>query len=99
MAKTNEEIIYENLNSIEEWAFLGISQKEMAQMLGMGYTTFRDLKRKIPTLSELLKKSADKAAEKRKKQVEEVEKTLLQRCLKINFLIFTISSKNPRFNG
>lgn len=84
MAKNNEEKIYENLKTIEEWAFLGISQKDMAELLGMGYTTFRDLKKKIPALSALLKKSADEKKKQKKKQVEEVEKTLLQRCLGYN---------------
>ena len=34
VAKNNEEKIYENLKSLEEWAIAGISQKEMAEMLG-----------------------------------------------------------------
>lgn len=81
MASKNEEKIYENLKTIEEWAFLGVPEKDMAELLGMGYTTFRDLKKKIPALSAVLKKSADEKKKQKKKQVEEVEKTLLQRCL------------------
>lgn len=84
MAGKNEEKIYESLKTIEEWAFLGIPEKEMAELLGMGYTTFRDLKKKIPALSAVLKKSADEKKKLKKKQVEEVEKTLLQRCLGYN---------------
>ena len=30
MASKNEEKIYENMKSLEEWAFAGLSQKEMA---------------------------------------------------------------------
>lgn len=84
MAGKNEEKIYGNLKTIEEWAFLGIAEKEMAELLGMGYTTFRELKKKIPALSAVLKKSADEKKKLKKKQVEEVEKTLLQRCLGYN---------------
>ena len=47
------------MESLEEWAFAGLSQKEMAEMLGMAYSTFRKLKGEIPALSALLKKSAD----------------------------------------
>lgn len=81
VAKNNEEKIYENLKSIEEWAFAGISQKEMAEMLGMAYSTFRDLKKKIPALSALLKKSAEFLKAEKQKEVESVEVSLLKRCL------------------
>lgn len=84
MAKNNEEKIYENMKSLEEWAFAGISQKEMAEMLGMAYSTFRDLKKKIPALSALLKKSADFLKAEKQKQVEQVEKTLFERCMGYN---------------
>ena len=59
MAGRNEEKIYNNMKSLEEWAFAGIPQKEMAEMLDMSYSAFRELKSKIPALSALLKKSAD----------------------------------------
>ncbi len=84
MAGRNEEKIYSSMKSLEEWALAGVSEKEMADLLGMAYSTFRDLKRKIPALSALLKKSAEKKQELRKKRVAEVEKTLLQRCLGYN---------------
>lgn len=84
MAKTNKEKIYENLQTIEEWAFLGISQKEMAELLGMGYTTFRDLKKEIPALSAVLKKPADEKKKEKEKKIAEVEKTLYQRCIGYN---------------
>ena len=84
MATSNEEKIYENLKSIEEWALSGISQKEMAKLLDMGYSTFRDLKKKIPALSALLKKCADMVKAEKAKQVENVERSLYDRCLGYN---------------
>lgn len=84
MASKNEEKIYENMKSLEEWAFAGLSQKEMAEMLGMAYSTFRKLKGEIPALSALLKKSADFLKAEQKKEVESVEVSLLNRCLGYN---------------
>lgn len=84
LAKTNEEKIYENMKSLEEWAFAGISQKEMAEMLGMSYSTFRKLKSEISALSALLKKSADFLRGEKQKEVEKVEHSLLERCLGYN---------------
>lgn len=81
MAKTNEEKIYENMKSLEEWAFAGISQKEMARLLDMSYSHFRELKTKIPALSALLKKSADYLKAEKAKQVENVERSLYERCM------------------
>ena len=84
VASRNEEKIYENMKSLEEWAFAGLSQKEMAEMLGMAYSTFRELRKKIPALSALLKKSADFLKAEQKKEVESVEVSLLNRCLGYN---------------
>ena len=80
VAKNNEEKIYENLKSLEEWAIAGISQKEMAEMLGMAYSTFRELKTKIPALSALLKKCAEIRKAEKQKELEGVERSLLDRC-------------------
>lgn len=80
MAGKNEKIIEENMKNLKEWADLGISQKDMAEMLGMSYSSFRELKRKIPALSALLeKKPKDEIIEKARK-VAEVEKSLYKRC-------------------
>ena len=84
MASSNEKKIYENMKSLEEWAFAGLSQKEMAEMLGMAYSTFRKLKGEIPALSALLKKSADFLKAEQKKEIESVEVSLLNRCLGYN---------------
>lgn len=80
MAKNNEEKIYENLKSIEEWAIAGIPQKEMAEVLGMAYSTFRELKNKIPALSALLKKCAEIRKAEKQKELEGVERSLVERC-------------------
>lgn len=80
VAKNNEEKIYENLKSLEEWAIAGISQKEMAEMLEMAYSTFRELKKKIPALSALLKKCAEIRKAEKQKELEGVERSLLDRC-------------------
>lgn len=56
VASKNEEKIYENMKSLEEWAFAGLSQKEMAEMLGMAYSTFRKLRGEIPALFGTLEK-------------------------------------------
>lgn len=84
MASSNEKKIYENMKSLEEWAFAGLSQKEMAEMLGMAYSTFRKLREEIPALSALLKKSADFLKAEQKKEIEKVEVSLLNRCLGYN---------------
>lgn len=84
VASSNEKKIYENMESLEEWAFAGLSQKEMAEMLGMAYSTFRELRKKIPALSALLKNSADFLKAEQKKEVEKVEVSLLNRCLGYN---------------
>lgn len=81
MAGKNEQKIYDNMKSLEEWAFAGISQKDMAEMLDMSYSAFRELKSKIPALSALLKKSADFLKSEEKKQTAEVEASLYKRCL------------------
>ena len=80
VAKNNEEKIYENMKSLEEWAIAGISQKEMADMLDMAYSTFRELKKKIPALSALLKKCAEIRKAEKQKELEGVERSLLDRC-------------------
>ena len=84
VASRNEDKIYENMRSLEEWAFAGLSQKEMAEMLGMAYSTFRKLRGEIPALSALLKKSADFLKAEQKKEIEKVEVSLLNRCLGYN---------------
>ena len=84
VAKNNEEKIYENMKSLEEWAIAGISQKEMADMLDMAYSTFRELKKKIPALSALLKKCAEIRKAEKQKELEGVERSLLDRCMGYN---------------
>ena len=84
MASKSEEILLENLESLKEWASLGISQKEMAAMLGMSFSTFRKARDRNSALSALFRKSADEKKAGKDKQVEKVEMSLFQRCTGYN---------------
>lgn len=80
MAKTSEEIVMENLKTIEEWALQGMSQKEMAECLGIGESTFRKLKRENVALLAVLKKSANARKNMLEEQVKSVEYSLFERA-------------------
>lgn len=96
MAKTKKDVIYENIENIEKWANLGISQKKIADLLDMGYTTFRDLKKEIPALSALLEKCAEKKKEQKAITVQEVTDTLIKRCKGYNAEVKkVVKLKNP----
>ena len=41
MAGRNEEKIYNNMKSLEEWAFAGIPQKEMAEICGLKMRSYQ----------------------------------------------------------
>lgn len=84
MASKSEEILLENLESLKEWASLGISQKEMAAMLGMSFSTFRKARDRNSALSALFRKSAEEKKAGKDRQVEKVEMSLFQRCLGYN---------------
>lgn len=78
--KTNEEIILENLKTIEEWALQGMSQKEMAELLGMGYSSFRKVKSENLALLALLKQCANTRKKIEEEQVKSVEVSLFERA-------------------
>ena len=80
VAKTSEEIVMENLKTIEEWALQGMSQKDMAECLGIGESTFRAIKSKNVALLAVLKKSAKTRKNLIDGQVKEVEKSLFERA-------------------
>ena len=80
MAKSNDEIIMENLKTIEEWALQGMSQKEMAELLGMGYSTFRKIKGQNVALLALLKQCANTRKKVEEEQVKSVEYSLFERA-------------------
>lgn len=81
MAGKNEEKIKNSMESLKEWASLGISQKDMAAMLDMSYSSFRELKRKIPALSALLEKKPKEEIVEKARMVSEVETSLYKRCM------------------
>ena len=96
VAKTKKDVLYENIENIEKWASLGISQKKIASLLGMGYTTFRDLKKEIPALSALLDKRAENKNEQDAITTLEVVETLEKRCKGYNVEVKkVVKLKNP----
>lgn len=80
VVKTSEEIIMENLKTIEEWALQGMSQRDMAECLGIGYSTFRKIKGQNVALIALLRKSAKARKNMLEDQVKEVEHSLFERA-------------------
>lgn len=80
MKKTAEQIVQENLKTIEEWAIQGMSRKEIAECLGIGYSTFRaEINKSSGTLA-LFRKIAKSKKEANKNQIEAVEKSLFERA-------------------
>ncbi len=84
MAATAEEIILENINAIKEWALSGMAEKEMAEMLGVAYSTFRKIKNKNMVLSAVLAEAKKHRSDILKDQVKNVEESLYKRCLGYN---------------
>lgn len=80
VSKTKEEIVQENLKTIEEWALQGMSEKEIAECLGMGYSTFRAIKSTNLALLALLKHCAMVKRNIAKSQIEDVELSLFQKA-------------------
>lgn len=75
----------ENLKTIEEWALQGMPQKEMAECLGMGYSTFRKIKQGNVALLALLKQSAHTRKKVEEEQVKSVEVSLFERAKGYNY--------------
>ena len=80
LSLSNEEKVMNNLKTIEEWALQGMSQKEMAELLGMGYSTFRKIKQQNVALLALLKKCANDRKKIEEEQVKSVEESLYKRA-------------------
>lgn len=74
-----------NLQTIEEWALQGMSQKDMAELLGMGYSTFRKIKQQNVALLALLKKCANQKKKLEEEQVKTVEESLYKRAIGYNY--------------
>lgn len=74
MAKTKWESVKEKLSLIEAWARDGLTDEQIANNLGIAYSTFRDYRDKHSALSAALKKG--------KEVVDyEVENALLKRAM------------------
>lgn len=84
MAGSAEEIILENINAIKEWALSGMAEKEMAEMLGIAYSTFRKVKQSNMVLSAVLAEAKKHRSDILKDQVKNVEESLYKRCLGYN---------------
>lgn len=54
MKSKYEEYVEPRFDDIEKWVKNGLSEKQIAHNLGIGYTTFRDFKKTHPSLSSLL---------------------------------------------
>ena len=80
MADSAEDRVMQNLKTIEEWALQGMSQKEMAECLGIGESTFRKIKRKNVALLAVLKQCANTRKKILEEQVKSVEVSLFQRA-------------------
>lgn len=59
---------------IEAWAEKGLSDRQIAENLGIAYSTFREYKKKFPALSALLKKGKDCA-------IKQVENALFKKAI------------------
>lgn len=80
VADSAEERVMQNLKTIEEWALQGMSQKEMAELLGIGESTFRKIKKQNVALLAVLKQCANTRKKIMEEQVKSVEVSLFQRA-------------------
>lgn len=79
MGKTAEQIVLDNIENIENWASIGVTQKEIAERLKIGYSTFRELKKTNLALSALFATSANSKYSREK--IKAVEKSLYDRAV------------------
>lgn len=76
--KKHEEVIRENLKSIELWIEQNKTEKEIAKELGMAYSTFRRYKSQISELKKAITNGKDA-------KNQEVEKALYKNALGYNY--------------
>ena len=69
-----EEIVESNLDKIESWVQHGNTDKEIADKLGIGYSTYRKYKTSNVALKGAIATGKDKAN-------QEVEKSLFKKCI------------------
>lgn len=62
------------IEEVRKWAKDGLSDRQIANNLGIAYSTFKEYKKKFPAFSALLKKEKDKA-------IEQVENALFKKAL------------------
>ena len=74
MAKYTEWITEEGLLKIEGWARDGLTDKQIAEIMGVAYSTFRDWIKRFPALSAPLKRGKEVID-------RQVENALLKRAL------------------
>lgn len=80
VAESAEEKIMRNLKTIEEWALQGMSQKDMAECLGVGESTFRKVKKQNVALLAVLKQCANTRKKIEEEQVKSVERSVFERA-------------------
>lgn len=85
MADSAEERVMQNLKTIEEWALEGMPQKEMAECLGIGESTFRKIKKQNVALIAVLKQCANTRKKVIEEQVKSVEVSLFERAKGYNY--------------
>ena len=71
--KSNEDKIKDSLSRIESWVEDGLTDKEIAEKLGMSYSTFRRYKKENVDLKAVIAQGKDKKNEK-------VEQSLYKLC-------------------
>ncbi len=74
MAKANEWATAEKLAMIEEWARVGLTNKQIAHNMGISDTTFYDWQQKYPAFSDTIKRGKEVAD-------QQVENALFQRAI------------------
>ena len=70
----NLELIKSNLKNIEDWVSHGATDKDIAEKLGISYSTFRRYKKEFDELKGVIKQGKDKAN-------ENVEEALYQNAI------------------
>lgn len=85
MSKSAEEIVLENLKTIEEWLIQGMKQKEIAEFLGVGESTFRRIKQQNVAVRAVFKQTAQQKKKIEEEQVQKVEESLFKRATGYNY--------------
>ena len=82
-----DRLIKPKLEQVEEWSSRGMTQKDMAKALGVGYTSFRNYKEEYPELQEAIDRGQISA-------VQEVEGALFKRAIGYEYEEETEELKN-----